>query len=428
MLVRGEWLARHLKELLKSQYESPKELRSLQLARLNTLLEHARRTVPFYSDLPKLPLQSIDELSRLPLLEKNDLRKNADQLWSSKKGYMVRQKTTGGSTGAAVTIRKDCKGMAQELAGTWRGYQWAGIDIGDKQARFWGVPQEKKDYWRSKLIDLVTNRIRLSAFSFSDEDLAHYVKRLQAFKPVYFYGYVSMIKQLAEFLEKQEQTAILAPKSIVTTSEILSKPDRDQISEVFGCKVYDEYGCGEIGTIAHECEHGSMHITAENLIVEIVDDTGKPITSGNPGEIVVTDLINFSMPLIRYRIKDYATITSEPCACGRGLPVLSNIYGREYDILLNSKGEKFHGEFFLYMIEELKKKCTKIDAFQIVQNTDLGLKIRIGASYEEYKKASCYLDKELRRRFDESIEISFEHVSGIDREPSGKLRVIKRLA
>lgn len=427
VLARGEWLTGHLKELMKSQYGAPEQLQLLQLNRLNTLIQHAKRTVPFYSNLPDLPLQSLGELSQLPLLEKDDLRSDPARLWSSVKGYMIRQKTTGGSTGAAVTIRKDCRGMAHELAATWRGYHWAGINIGDKQARFWGVPQQKKDYWRSRLIDLVTNRMRLSAFSFSDEDLASYVKKLEAFKPVYFYGYVSMIKQLADFLERRGQTGTLTPKAVVTTSEVLLQQDRDQISRVFGCKVYDEYGCGEVGTIAHECEYGSMHITAENIIVEIVDEAGQPVAPGLPGEIVVTDLVNFSMPLIRYRIKDFATMATQPCPCGRGLPVLSNIHGREYDMLLNSKGQKFHGEFFLYMVEELKNRSVRIDAFQVGQDSELNLIIRLGAGQDAFEESCSYLETELHKRFDERVIVHFERVTKIEREPSGKLRVIKRL-
>ena len=425
IILRGEWLVGHLNDLRKSQYQPPDGIRDLQLARLNKLLAHAKRTVPFYSDLPELSLKRIDDISELPFLEKDQLRREARRLCSAEKGYMTREKTTGGSTGAAVTIRKDCRGMAQELAATWRGYQWAGIDIGDKQARFWGVPQQKKDYLRSKLVDLVTNRLRFSAFSFSEKELGFYVEKLKASRPVYFYGYVSMIKQLADYIEKTGQAGALRPKAVITTSEVLSEPDRAKISEVFGCKVYDEYGCGEIGTIAHECEHGSMHVSAENMIVEIVDENGKPVEPGRSGEIVVTDLVNFSMPLIRYRIKDYATMGTSRCPCGRQLPVLSNIHGREYDMLVNSKGEKFHGEFFLYMVEELKQEGMHIEGFQLTQESDR-LVIRLKCPEEVYPNVLSKMRKLIAERFDQHIAIEGKKVSEIKREPSGKLRVIRR--
>jgi|TARA_R110000868_G_scaffold22420_2_gene92030 phenylacetate-CoA ligase len=427
VLLRGEWIGRHLKALEKTQYSPQNQIERLQLGRLNRLLQHAKTTVPHYADLPELPLTSLEQLREIPLLEKDFLRNHADQLYSSKTGLLARYKTTGGSTGAPVTLRKDSAGMAHELAATWRGYHWAGIDVGDKQARFWGIPASKRDYWRARLIDFVAHRKRLSAFAFSEDDLGKYFQELQKFKPDYFYGYVSMIRQFADYVERTGERGTLKPKAIVTTAEALTEPDRQQIEKVFECKVFNEYGCGELGTIAHECEHRSLHISAENMIVEVLADSGDPVKVGELGEIVVTDLINFTTPLIRYRLKDYIRLLDKNCRCGLSLPVIFGIQGREYDVLINSKGQRFHGEFFLYMFEDLKKIGLPVKAFKITQNNN-NIRLSIVATEENFNSVKSRLLRELKDRFDALYDYTFESVNYIPREPSGKLRLVERIS
>ncbi|WP_303286390.1 phenylacetate--CoA ligase family protein [Marinobacter sp. SS8-8] len=427
ILLRGEWIGRHLKALEETQYASQDQIERLQLERLNRLLQHAKTKVPHYADLPELPLTSLEQLREIPLLEKDFLRNHADQMYSRKTGLLTRYKTTGGSTGAPVTLRKDSVGMAHELAATWRGYHWAGIGIGDKQARFWGIPATKKDYCRARLIDYVAHRKRLSAFAFSEDDLDKYFLELLKFKPDYFYGYVSMIRQFADYVERAGRRGVLKPKAIVTTAEALTEPDRQQIETIFECRVYNEYGCGELGTIAHECEQRSLHLSAENMIVEVLGESGDPVKVGEPGEAVVTDLVNFSMPLIRYRLKDYITLSDKNCCCGLSLPVIFGIQGREYDILINSKGQRFHGEFFLYMFEDLKKIGLPVRAFKITQNGS-NIRLSISASSEIFSLVRAHLLHEFKDRFDASFDYKFERVGYIPREPSGKLRLVERIA
>jgi len=358
-------------------------------------------------------------------LEKSELRDSAHQLHSTRVGLRPRPKTTGGSTGAAVTLRKSADGMAQELAATWRGYSWAGIDIGDKQARFWGVPHGKKDKLRARIIDFVSNRKRVSAFAFSELDLKIYNDDLGRFGPKYFYGYVSMIRQFSEYIENNNLTKILKPTAIITTAEVLSESDRAVIERVFGCKVFNEYGCGEVGTIAHECKFGNLHVNSENVIVEIVDDHGDGVAIGEVGEIVVTDLVNYSMPLIRYKIKDFGAFGSDCCECGVGLPIIKEIFGREYDYLVNDIGEKFHGEFFLYIVEELARSGVILDGVQFLQDEKLNIVVNIVSdvnfNYEEF------FSQRIKALMGAEINVSVLRVSNITRESSGKLRVVKRL-
>jgi|SRR5690554_287970 len=428
LILRREWIYGHLRNLKKSQYWDRKKLERYQVERMNSLLAHARATVPYYKDIKVEKIDSINDLSLIELLDKDIVRSEYNELISTKAGFLSRNKTSGGSTGAPVTIRKDSLGMAKELAATWRGYQWAGIDVGDRQARFWGVPTQRRDYNRARLIDFVGNRKRLSAFSFSDKEFQKYVEMLKRFKPAYFYGYVSLIKQFAEYVEGNQLQNFFSLKAVITTSEVLTKIDREVISRAFSTRVYNEYGCGEVGTIAHECEYGRMHINSENMIVEVIGKDGSPVPAGESGELVVTDLCNYSMPLIRYRMKDFGRVSHEVCRCGRGLHILEEVQGREYDVLLNSAGQSFHGEFFLYMVEDLKKGGTKVDGVQFIQNQDKSLLINVVCNPEEFSVFSEFIGREIYNRFDQTVNVKFCRVSQIDREPSGKLRVVKRVS
>lgn len=426
-LLRGEYPGLILSSLLRSQYSKPEDLADIQKDRLIKLLRHAQESTVYYRDKIPSTVDSLNSITQIPLLEKDAIRKNTSDFISTKFCGLKRSKTTGGSTGAPVTIVKNNFGMAKELAATWRGYKWAGVSIGDKQARFWGIPMEKKARLRAKIIDFITNRIRFSAFSFSEEHMWSYVDVIKQKKPNYFYGYVSMIKQFAQFVETNKLGDQFSLKCVITTSEVLTPADKHYIAKVFNCPVYNEYGCGEIGTIAHECSYGNLHISAENMIVEILDSKGNVAKDGESGEITVTDLTNYSMPLIRYQMKDFGSITHKECPCGVTLPILANIYGREYDMVQNAAGEKFHGEFFLYMVEDAKKSGIVINGFQLEQIKIDHLLIKAVCTESHFLKFKDFITSKIKCDFDSNVTLAFENPTEIQREKSGKLRVIKGL-
>jgi len=266
--------------------------------------------------------------------------------------------------------------------------------------------------------------MHLSAFHFTDTELGTYYQRLQSFRPTYLYGYVSMLVAFADYLEANQLPFPCQLKSIVTTSEVLTEPTRQYLSEVFHTRVYNEYGCGEVGSIAHECEYGSMHLMSENLIVEVVrDQTGNG--SSPVGEIVVTELNNFAMPLIRYRLGDYAEATATQCTCGRGLPIIKHIHGRAYDIITAPDGRRYHGEFFVYVFEDAKKRNLGVNQFQVVQTTKADLTVRVVPAEHHSRKIESFIRDRICRTT--GMSVSFELVSDIARENSGKLRLIKAL-
>lgn len=422
--LRREWFIDELNKLNESQYMNAEELKLHQLHRLNALLEAAGNNTLHYKHRIPLQISKLEDLNNLPLVDKSEIRDNPE-LFMNKSRLNQRLKTSGGSTGAPITLLKDSVGMAQEMAGTWRGYSWAGVKIGDRQARFWGVPRNSKEKWRARLIDFVCNRTRITAFGFNDESFEKAFIRLQKFRPDYFYGYVSIITEFARYVIDKGLKGQIALNSVITTAEVLTDSDRMIIEEAFGAKVFDEYGCGEVGTIAHECEYGSMHLSSENVLVEILDEQGNPTHPGVSGELVVTDLTNHSMPLIRYRLKDFATLGQSSCHCGKSLPILQKVHGRQYDSLVNRQGEKFHGEFFLYIVEDARKKGISVDGIQFIQNINLDVDVKVVMKIDDYSLFSEFVKDRLRKDFDKNISVNVSRVSFIEREPSGKLRVVK---
>ncbi len=427
MALRHQNVPSRLKEMLVSQYWPEKELEKLQLNKLKELVRYVKSYVPYYkekfSGVSEQDINNLTDIQKLGFTTKPLIKTITKEFISTQRLWLVAPKTTGGSTGEPVTLWKTPDAMARALAATWRGYSWAGIDIGDRQGRFWGVPFKFKARARAKLIDLVNNRRRCSAFSFDEKNLNEYTKILKSFKPTYFYGYVSMLTEYAEYFRKNNVKPPFNLKCIIVTSEVLTKYHRQLLESTFSVRVFNEYGCGEMGSVAHECEKGSMHIMSENLIVEVLDGD-RVCKPGEIGELVITELNNRAMPLIRYRIGDFASLSPDKCACGRTLPGMVNLAGRAYDMIRNRAGRLFHGEFFMYIIEDAKKNNLGIGAFQIIQLDYDKFKIRIKPETGYSEKTEDFIVGRIKKDFDQDAIIEFEKVSRIERAASGKMRLI----
>jgi phenylacetate-CoA ligase len=253
--------------------------------------------------------------------------------------------------------------------------------------------------------------------------MLEYTRALNHFRPNYLYGYVSMLDAYAQFLLSKGLQLQHPLKAVIGTSEVLTSTHRRTFEKAFHSPVYNEYGCGEIGTIAHECETGSLHINAENMIVEIVLD-GRICEPGELGEIAVTELNNRSLPLVRYMLGDYAQLSRTPCLCGRTLPVLEEIAGRAYDMVCNRQGQRFHGEFFMYIFEEVKRRGLGVQAFQVVQVDYDNIAIRVVPNDAYSAETESLIRQRIQHGYGSEVSIRFTLVKEISREPSGKMRLI----
>jgi len=429
--VRGESAVfNHLREFEESQFLPDAAVKRNQTVALARALTFARDRTRRYGELLAhtrriVPDEARNLLSELPLLTKRELQTSPEDLLVSPLPKRVSRKTTGGSTGQTVTVLKDPRSLAFEMAATWRGYGWAGLRIGDRAMRWWGRGASLRRRLRSSLADLAMNRVTASAFAFSESDLLRYWNIAQSFRPAYFYGYSSMLAAFARFVvDRGLNGRALRLRAIVSTSEVLDATTRQLLAEVFGAGVYDEYGCGEVGPIAFECNVGSLHISAENLVVEVLKPDGTTATAGESGQVVVSDLHNRAMPLLRYALGDNAEV-GESCSCGRGLPTLSRVWGRAYDMVLTPSGTRFHGEFFMYLFEDLRVQGHAVDQFQVVQRSSTELLFRIVTS-GGLDAIVQNVQSRVRHQL-AGMTLHFERVDGIPRAPSGKIRLIVNL-
>ena len=426
--ARGEFIYKFIREYDTFQWLSKNKIIEYQVDYANKMIRHAYNNSEFYKNLyqgleNKTRIDALSDLQNMPTVSKSDLISHADSMQAQGSAYFSFKKTTGGSTGQAVTVSKNREALARERAATWIAYSWAGIGIGDTQARFWGIPLSQKNKMIYKLVDFVANRSRLSAFNISESTLQNYYAQLNKSRPTYLYGYVSMIVEFAQFILANNLPPLPSLKCVVTTSEVLNHSSRDVIQTAFGVKVFNEYGCGEVGSIAHECEHGSMHIMSSNLIVEIDGDSNSD--GGETGELLVTDLHNYAMPLIRYRLGDYATLSEKICKCGRSLPVIEKIHGRAYDIIVDPSGNKHHPESMMYIFEDLKQQGMQAKQFQVIQVSNKKLKINLTTDAKELPNFEQAVQHLIKTKIHPGFQIEFNYVDRIDREKSGKMRVIK---
>lgn len=427
-LMKGERVAGRLRDYRNFQHLSAEQIQEYQLEQLKKIVGFAYNNSSFYRTLynkhgvEPAAIQKLSDIKLLPTVSKQDLASYANDIATfNRKPFLCSMKTTGGSTGRAVSIYKNASALARERAATWRSYEWAGIGVGSAQARFWGIPLSQLNRAKYRGIDFIANRIRFSAFEISDAGFGKFHKKIQQFKPDYLYGYTSVIEAYSVFIQRHALQLPASVKSILTTSEVLTADTRGTIESNTGKKVFNEYGCGEVGSIAHECEAGGLHVMQDNLLLEVEADEPNNLE----GELIVTDFHNTAMPLIRYRVGDYGTLSSSPCPCGRGLACLESVHGRAYDMLLTENGEKIHPEYVMYIFEEIKDRFPAVRQFQVTQVRHDAFDIKLVKDRSYTSDVVSLIESRFREKFGPEVKIDFSFVSDIQREPSGKLRLIK---
>jgi phenylacetate-CoA ligase len=418
----------YLREFENTQYRDPTELKALQTARLRSLLRHAYEQCPFYrARFDRMRLRPSAETSwahfqALPVLGRSDLQRFQSQMTASNwpRGDLTPNQT-GGSTGEPVSFFVSHDRACSRLAATIRHNRWAGLDVGDKVAYLWGAATDQPpSRWRTRLRNrLIDRQLFLDASNVTEERLRQYLDALKVFRPRVMVAYARAAVLFARFL-RDRMISAYQPEAIITSAEVLTDPERQLIEATFGCRVFNRYGSREVSVIASECEqHRGLHTMAESLVVEIVAPDGSPIVEpGRDGAIVVTDLLNYAMPLIRYRIGDAGSWEAGTCACGRGLPRLRHVAGRVTDFLLGTDGRWVSGAFLTIAIAARR---TSLGQIQILQNAPATVRYRIkpGPGFSRGVDLA-FLSEATRRYLGQGMAIDFELVERIDPEPSGK--------
>jgi phenylacetate-CoA ligase len=417
---------RYLRELERSQYYDAARLQALQTEKLRDMLAHAYREVPYYRKLfdslgfKPAEFRTLADLRRLPVLTKDIVRLHQkDFLASSLKDGFLSVFKTGGSTGVPVEILKDPHTVEMVNATGLRVFRWTGWNIGDPVGMIWGNSPTSRTT-KEKLIDLlISPEIYLDTMSLTDESMSAFVREWQMKKPTLLRGHSHSIYIFASFCARQGITSV-RPKAIISSSMMLIDTERKVIEQAFGCKVTDLYGCEEVGLIATECErHDGMHIDAENNYVELLDSSGNPVPDGEDGAVVVTSLLNRSMPLIRYKMGDVASRRPNPCPCGRTLPLMNNISGRVADFLVRKDGSVVAG---VSLVERTLTKFPGVAQMQIIQEDLDHIVLKVARDPHYTDATGQALIEEFKSSVGAHNDVRIEFVTAIPQEKSGKFR------
>ena len=413
-----------------SQWWPRERIEALQLERLRQLISHAEQFVPYYRDLFKkigltaADLQSLADLQRIPFLTKPIIRSNLEGFKSEKAQHLTRF-NTGGSSGEPLIFFIGNERVSHDVAAKWRATRWWNVDIGDREIVVWGSPIELTAQDKVRQIrDRVMRTHLIPAFEMSEAKLDEFVATIRGFRPTMLFGYPSSISLIARHAEKRGQIMNdLGIKVAFVTSERLYDHQREDITRVFGCPVANGYGGRDAGFIAHQCPQGGMHITAEDIIVEIVDSNGNAVPHGMAGEVVITHLATSEFPFIRYRTGDVAVLSEKSCACGRGLPLLEEIQGRTTDFVIAADGTIMHGLAVVYPIRDIPG----IASFKVIQETLERVTVQIVPGDKCDANVEALIVDGIKARLGKSVDVIVQRVANIPCEKSGKFRYVQSL-
>jgi pyruvate formate lyase activating enzyme len=431
--LKGLRVLDFLKELELSQWYDPEQIQALQLKKLKELLKFCQMDVPYYQEIfnsvnfnPE-DINDINDIQLLPFLEKQDFIKNAARIKATGKNsqlFRAREARTSGSTGIPLLFLKDYHWEAYNTAARIRTFRWWDLDYGLKEAVFWGRGFTKPDL-RLQMKDWIfRNKIFLSTVNLTNEIMFEHYKRLVRFNPDFIYSNPSALYIFTQFIvENKLDISRLQTRAIISATETLHDYQRQFMQSIFKCPVVNEYGAAEVGIIACECANHNMHLTADNLIVEIIKN-GKPAAPNEFGEIVVTNLNNYIMPFIRYKVGDVGRLIPGQCSCGVKLPLLDLSIGRDCDTIVLEDRELPGAVFFSCLGKELMQFTDgELDAYKIFQKDLNCFKFQyVLRDNLVQKKIEHETTRIVREILGPQIQLEFEYVDYIPRENSGKLR------
>lgn len=417
-----------LPKLSKLNTSPAENIRKFQLERIKDIISNAYRNVPYYRDrwkklnLNPIKIESLEDLTKFPLLTKTELRVKTNAFLSelSDQSGLI-ESGTGGTTDSPIVLRYDKKRLMYKMAEMHYFRKWWGWELGDKVAYLWGAPQDIPNIKSLKyrvLNFFIGRNLYMFASLMDTAIMDSYIHRINRFKPDILQAYSNPLYILSKYIIKNK-IKVHRPKSIVTTAEPLLPEQRKAFKEAFGCEVFSFYGCREGGYVGIECsEHDGYHINCSSLYIEFIAD-GKPVKASEIGSIVFTDLLNRDMPFIRYQIGDLGILDKHQCACGCPLPKMKFFAGRETDVFVTPKGKMIPG---VSLCDRVIEDCRGIQQLQFIQNKVDEIEVKIVKGNEYTQEDIRKLDEKLDVYFRGDLKVIKNFVDDIPKEKSGKTR------
>ena len=436
-LCFGSTLSSQLRKLKADEFISQERIQEIQNEKLRRLIRHCYETVPYYHRLfdecgikPE-EIRNKEDLQRIPILTKQIIRENYDDLFCTTADPRQRKyASTGGSTGTPLKYCMDKREWSMQRASSFRAWESYGIHLGDKFFSLAGSSLTRKgQFLTSKgFYDRVIMRNhKYSSVNVDPESMEVLLQEFKRIRPKVVRGYGSSLVVFARYLDqvgfKPDTVQV-----VLTTGEVLLPTYRRELERVFHAPVYDAYGAGDGGIVSHECVNHRLHITEELCMIEITDKEGHVLPDGEIGYVTSTDLENYVFPFIRYHVGDMSCVSSEPCSCGRHTRHFGEIMGRAGRLVYNKQGVPISPTALPMMLypdldyhkTENQNLYNKIDKFQIRQDSEGNVQILLKLKDKAEENGQFnYILTNFENQFPGS-EIGLSFVDEIPVLPSGK--------
>jgi phenylacetate-CoA ligase len=410
----------------ESQWWPRKKLEEFRDEKLRRLIDHCYQHVPYYRrimderGLRIKDIESASDLNKLPVLTKSLVRAN----WADLRATNVPHEetfiaATGGTTGEPMKIVKHVGTEVWANMSFERGLAWGGLKPGARSVSLTGGSLWSGDQaWWRKLSGPFTGRVALPAFDLGQENLLQYAGVIRNHKAQFLLGYATTIYDLGRLL--LESKNFLKLEAVFTTASQLYPEWADIIHQAMDCKVYSYYGCGECNSLGFQCHEGkTYHIPEEHVILEVETDAGQQSLVGI-GEVLLTDLDNDAMPLLRYKNGDYLALSEQHCDCGRSLRLISHLEGRIHDFLYSTTGQRVASGISTVTMRYIDG----IDEFQVRQDRLDHVLILVVARQHLPEDTVSYIRQSFRHYLGDQMDVEIRLVDNIPRTRAHKRRII----
>lgn len=419
-----------LNKFKKSQYHQIDDLKKLQIKKLKQLINYSYNDVPYYHRLFKennlypTDINTFNDLKKIPILTKEIIQTNLNEMISTEYEINKLYKNyTGGSTGNPIVFYQCNNYLNHADAGrilAW--YIFPGFDYGARTALLWGASRDIRvsQPFLYRLRKYFDGMITMNSHKMNERKFEIFLKNMIKFKPFILRGYPSVLFQYSNYIEKN-QKKLIDLSSIITSGEVLHEFQRKKMEDIFNCHILDSYGCREVSQIAMECkQHNGMHIIMENQIVEILN-SNEEVSTNETGDIIVTNLNNYGMPFIRYKVGDRARRSSiDKCHCKRGFELIDSIVGREQGFITTPGKNYINEAFFGYRLA----KIVGIREYQIIQNKIDEIIILIVGDEKQIGNQINIILSDMIAELDENIHFEIKYVDKIEKTKTGKYRML----
>lgn len=416
--IRNPMISERFLSLLDMQRWSRERLKQHQIVSLQSLVTHAYINCSYYrttfdqAGITPASILSLEDLRRIPTISKGELIEHCQGIQVRTGSERLFYSETSGSTGRPLVFYRNQDWDAWHRASVFRGYHWYGVNPWDRNGYLWGYNFSWKRAVKTRVLDMLQNRFRL--FSYKDDEIDEFISKLS--KATYLSGYSSMIYEVAKRVNvKKRDWAFPHLRMIKGTSEKIFDKYRDEVKTAFGVPIISEYGAAEAGIIAFECPSGAMHVNMETVIVEEENN-----------EILVTNLVSKSFPIIRYKLGDYIRLDkTSQCTCGMQHEIVSEVLGRVGKVIYG-KVNQYPSLTLYYVFKNLAMEYGLILNYQATQSRKGDLIIRIeGPLKDSHRQA---LRKEVEKYFALDLDVQVKDGEDLHTRKGKKADFVSEMA